>query len=318
MTRQDDTTWVLQASFPVNTPLEFQVTRGSYDKNALYTNGKYQTPKVPFIIKKDTTVVIHPYNWNDFFNHITGTVKYYHNFEDHDLKYTRDVTVWLPPSYYKSPNKRYPVLYAHDGQNVFIPNSIYSGDWRMDKTSDSLMRAGKIEEYIIVAINNTKDRWEEYSGTPEGMAYINFIVNNLKPFIDTHFRTKPDKNNTAAIGSSMGGLISFYMVWLHPDVFSKAACLSNGFAYDDGHIIDKVAASDRKIPGTRLYLDCGDKELDKYFLTDNNRMDDLLAKKHPEIKLMYRVYKGAAHNEYAWAKRLDVPLTYLFGTDKTH
>ena len=318
MTRQNDTTWVLQASFPVNASLEFQVTRGSYGKSALYTNGKYQTPKVPFIIKKDTTVIIHPYNWNDIFNHITGTVKYYHNFEDHDLKYTRDVTVWLPSSYYKSPNKRYPVLYAHDGQNVFIPNSVYSGDWRMDSTSDSLMRAGKIEEYIIVAINNTKDRWDEYSGTPEGMAYINFIVNNLKPFIDTHFRTKPDKNNTAAIGSSMGGLISFYMVWLHPDVFSKAACLSSGFAYDDGHIIDKVAASPRKIPGTRLYLDCGDKDLDKYFLTDNNRMDDLLAKKHPEIKLMYRVYKSDGHNEYAWAKRLDVPLIYLFGTDKTH
>jgi enterochelin esterase-like enzyme len=314
MTRLNDTTWALTASFPVNASIEFQVTHGSYYKNALYTYGKYQAPKTPLNLTKDTTLIIHPSNWNDLYNRsITGTVKYYHNFDDPGLKYTRDVKVWLPPSYYKSPDKRYPVLYAHDGQNVFAPNTIYSGEWRMDETADSLMRAGKTEEYIIVAIDNTKDRWVEYSGSPEGMAYINFIVHNLKPFIDTHYRTKPDRKNTAVIGSSMGGLISFYMLWLHPEVFSKAACLSSGFVYDDGHIVDKVAFSSKKIPGARLYLDCGDQDIDKIFLTDNNRMKTLLEKKYPGIKLMYREFKGAAHNEYAWAKRLDIPLTFLFG-----
>jgi len=318
MTKQDDTTWIFNSSFPVNTSLEFQVTRGSWDKTAMYTYGRYQAPKVPFIIKRDTIITIRPANWNDLFNRsITGTVKYYHNFEDHDLKYTRDVTVWLPPSYFKSPGKRFPVLYANDGQNVFTPNSVYNGEWRMDETADSLMRAGKINEFIIVAINNTKDRWVEYSGTPEGMAYINFIVNNLKPFIDSHYHTMPDKNNTAIIGSSMGGLISFYMVWLHPDVFSKAACLSSGFAYDDGHILDTVAASSKKIPGTRIYLDCGDQDLDKYFLTANNLMKTLLDK-HPEIDVTYRVFNGEAHNERAWAKRLDIPLTFLFGNNTEH
>ena len=314
MTRQNDTTWIYSHSFAVNTTLEFQITRGSWNKTALYTSGRYAAPKVPFIIKKDTVITIRPDNWNDLFNHsITGTVQYYHNFEDHNLRYTRDVMVWLPPSYFKSPGKRYPVLYAHDGQNVFAPSSLYAGEWRMDETADSLMRIGKTEEYIIVAINNTKDRWVEYSGTPEGMAYINFIVKNLKPFIDGHYRTKADKNNTAAIGSSMGGLISFYMAWLHPEVFGKVACLSSGFAYDDGHLIDKINLSSKKISGARIYLDCGDQGLDKYFLPDNNRMKDLLAKKHPEIKLMYRIYPGDNHNEYAWAKRLVIPLTFLFG-----
>ena len=316
MTKENDSTWVLTSCFAVNTSIEFQVTHGSYYKNALYTSGKFQAPKVPFVLKKDTTLIIHPSNWNDLFSRsITGVVKYYHNFEDHDLRYTRDVKVWLPPSYFKSPNKRYPVLYAHDGQNVFSLNSVYSGEWRMDETADSLMRAGKIEEFIIVAIDNTKDRWVEYSGTPEGMNYINFIVDNLKPFIDTHFRTKADRANTAAIGSSMGGLISFYMVWLHPEVFSKAACLSSGFAYDDGHILDKVASSSKKIPGTKLYLDCGDRDIDKVFLPDNNQMDSILTRRHPEVKLLYKVFKGDAHNEYFWAKRLDIPLIYLFGKD---
>jgi enterochelin esterase-like enzyme len=314
MTRENDSTWVLKNSFPVNTSIEFQVTHGSYYKNALYTYGKYEAPKVPLVLKKDTTLVIHPSNWNDLYNRsITGIVKYYHNFEDHDLKYTRDVKVWLPPSYNKSPNKRYPVLYAEDGQNVFSPNSVYSGEWRMDETADSLMRLGKLDEFIIVAIDNTKDRWVEYSGTPEGKAYVNFVTNNLKPFIDSHFRTKPDRANTAAIGSSMGGLISFYMVWLHPDIFGKAACLSGGFAYDDGHIVELVKASTKKLTGARLYLDCGDKDIDAVFLPDNKLMDSLLKTKHPEVKLMYRVFNGDKHNEYAWAKRLPIPLLYLFG-----
>lgn len=317
MTRENDTAWIYKGSFPVNTSLEFQITRGSWNKTALYTSGRYAAPKVPFRIKKDTVITIRPANWSDLFNNsITGNVQYYHNFEDHNLRYTRDVTVWLPPSYFKSPGKRYPVLYAHDGQNVFAPGSLYSGEWRLDETADSLIRAGKTEEFIIVAINNTKDRWVEYSGTPEGMAYIHFIVTNLKPFIDGHYRTKPDRNNTAAIGSSMGGLISFYMAWLHPEVFGKVACLSSGFVYDDGHVIDKISTSPKKIPGARIYLDCGDQELDKYFLPANNQMNSLLIKKHPEIRLMYRVYKGNAHNEYAWARRLATPLTFLFETNR--
>lgn len=313
MSRQDDTTWIFQSSFPVNTSLEFQVTRGTYNRGAIFTYGKYAGPKVPFSIKKDTTIILRPFNWNDIFNRsATGNIKYYHNFEDHDLKYTRDVMVWLPPSYKKSPAKRYPVLYVQDGQNVFMPGSIYNGEWRLDEIADSLIRTGATEEFIIVAINNTKDRWVEYSGTPEGMNYLKFIANNLKPFIDKNFRTKADRGNTAIMGSSMGGLISFYMVWMYPNVFSKAACLSSGFAYDEGHAVSKFAASPKKLSGTRLYLDCGDQGLDKYFLVDNEKMKLLLAK-HSEIKVMYRVFPGADHNEYAWSKRLDVPLKFLFG-----
>ncbi|MDB5133664.1 MAG: Enterochelin esterase [Mucilaginibacter sp.] len=318
MTRQDDTTWLLTHSFPVNTLLEFQITRGTYNRGAIFTNGRYQGPKVPFSIKKDTTLILRPLTWNDLFNRgATGNIKYYHNFDDHNLKYTRDVMVWLPPSYNRSPNKKYPVLYVHDGQNVFMPGSIYSGEWRLDEIADSLIKTGATEEFIIVAINNTKDRWVEYSGTPEGMNYLKFIVNNLKPFIDKNYRTKPDKNNTAIMGSSMGGLISFYMVWLYPNVFSKAACLSSGFAYDEGQLISKFAASSKKLPGTRLYLDCGDQDLDKYFLIDNEKMKALL-NKHPEIQVMYKIFPGAAHNEYAWSKRLAIPLTFLFGKNETH
>lgn len=312
MERENDSTWVYEGYFPNNSFVNFKITRGSYYKEAMYYNG--DVAPQPFSLLKDTTLVIHPTNWNDLYNRsINGNIRYHHQFEDPHLKNTRDVVVWLPPSYEESLDKSYPVLYAHDGQNLMDQSTSYGREWRVDEIADSLMKAGKTEEFIIVAISNTKDRWVEYSGTPEGMDYLNFIVDNLKPFIDENYRTKADKANTAILGSSMGGLISFYMAWLHPDVFSKAAGLSSGFAFDDGNILKQVAESNKKFSGTRIYLDCGDQELDKHFLPANDEMDKLLVSKHPEIELKYEVFPGEFHNEQAWSKRLEIPLMFLFG-----
>lgn len=312
MERENDSTWVYEGYFPNNSFVNFKITRGSYYKEAMYYDG--DVAPQPFSLIKDTTLVVYPTNWNDLYNRsIVGTVRYHHQFEDPHLKNTRDVVVWLPPSYEDLPDRNYPVLYAHDGQNLMDQSTSYGREWRLDEVADSLMRVGEIEEFIIVAISNTKDRWVEYSGTPEGMDYLNFIVDNLKPFIDEHYRTKKDQANTAMMGSSMGGLISFYMAWLHPDVFSKAAGLSSGFAFDDGNILKQVAESNKKLPGTRLYLDCGDQELDNHFLPANDEMDRLLVSKHPEIELKYQIFPGAYHNEQAWSKRLEIPLVFLFG-----
>jgi len=183
MTRQDDTTWIFNSSFPVNTSLEFQITRGSWYKTALYTYGRHDAPKVPFIIKKDTLLTIRPANWNDQFNRsITGTVKYYHNFEDHDLKYTRDVMVWLPPSYYKSPNNRYPVLYAQDGQNVFAPSSIYNGDMHGD-LNGIRQKLDYLQQLGITAILLTP--------LYESVFYHNYFASDFKR-IDPKYGTMQD------------------------------------------------------------------------------------------------------------------------------
>lgn len=309
MQKQNDSVWMQSNEFPANTTVNFIVTRGSYYKAALYNHSGQIPPSHTFALTHDTTITLTITGWNDLYQHnITGTVRYYHNFNSPLLKYTRDITVWLPPSYFTSPEKRYPVLYAEDGQNIFGTGS----KWQMDKTADSLMRHYKTEEFIIAGVANTQDRWVEYSGTPEGFAYTDFVANELKPFIDGHFRTKPDRDNTAAIGSSMGGVISFYLLWRYPNVFSKAACLSNGFYFDDGNIVAQADSSTQKLNDDKIYLDCGGMGLDTSFLPDNEKMRDILSK-NKTIRLKYMYFPNDDHNEKFWAQRLYHPLIFLFG-----
>ena len=313
--RVSATTWERTFEFPVGTALEFKVTRGSYFKEALYNNNGQPPAAVAFTLQKDTTVQLTPTAWNDFYQRsITGTVRYHHQFSSPLLRYTRDVVVWLPPSYGEQPGRRYPVLYAHDGQNLFDHTNGSGNEWRMDEVADSLMRTGTIEEFIIVGIANTSDRWIEYSGTPEGKRYLTFIAEELKPFIDATYRTKPTREHTAIIGSSMGGLISLYMLWTYPNVFSKAACLSSGFYFDDGDILQAVRDDSTPLDNTAIYLDCGGVGLDYDFLPANEEMNRLLSA-NPAIRLHYQVFPKDDHNEKAWSSRLHIPFKFLFSTN---
>jgi len=314
MERSNDSVWTYTGSFSKSTFLSFKVIRGSYYNEALFGGSTDFPPNLSFYIRADTTVVLHPYSWNDVLNNsVTGTVNYYHNFDCPLLRFSRNVTVWLPPSYASSPGKRYPVLYAQDGQNLFDASFSFGGhEWHMDEIADSLIRAGATDEFIIVGIDNTHDRWQEYSGTEVGRKYLDFIVHRLKPFVDSVYRTRADRENTAMLGSSMGGLISFYMLWLHPDVFSKAACLSGGFAYDPGDIVDSAGRSTARLAGTRIYLDCGDRDLDLHFLPDNRKMAGYLSR-DARLKAVFKIFPGATHNEQAWAGRIWEPLVFLFG-----
>lgn len=304
--------WESTYSFPLNSDLEFKITRGSYFKEALYNGNGQSAQPIKLKITKDTTIVLNPSNWNDIYQRsIVGNVRYHHNFGSTFLKSIRNVVVWLPPSYLENPNKKYPVLYAHDGQNLFDHTNLSGSEWRMDEIADSLMRKGEIEEFIIVAMANTKDRWIEYNGTPEGENYLKFIVTELKPFIDKTYRTKIDRTNTGIIGSSMGGLISFYAAYNYPQIFSKAACLSSGFFFDDGNIMNSIKTDLKPLQNSMVYLDCGGKDLDYDFLPSNQQVNELL-QKDKQIKVLYKEFPEDPHNEVAWSKRLDIPFKFLF------
>ncbi|WFB63134.1 alpha/beta hydrolase-fold protein [Sphingobacterium sp. WM] len=304
--------WESTYSFPLNSDLEFKITRGSYFKEALYNGNGQSAQPIKLKITKDTTIVLNPSNWNDIYQRsIVGTVRYHHNFGSTYLKSIRNVVVWLPPSYLENTNKKYPVLYAHDGQNLFDHTNLSGSEWRMDEIADSLMRKGEIEEFIIVAMANTKDRWIEYNGTPEGENYLKFIVTELKPFIDKTYRTKTDRANTGIIGSSMGGLISFYAAYNYPQIFSKAACLSSGFFFDDGNIMNSIKTDLKPLHNSMVYLDCGGKDLDYDFLPSNQQVNELL-QKDKQMKVLYKEFPEDPHNEVAWSKRLDIPFKFLF------
>lgn len=318
MSRINSSVWSASMRLPRGTEVEFKVTLGTWDDEALFRPGEVP-PNVRLVLTADTTIELFPVSWKDLHpdrsTGITGTVRYHRGVKGEGLTYLRRITVWLPPSYDSALTRRYPVLYMHDGQNVFDRMTAFGGnDWRVDEVADSLIRAGAMEEIIAVAISNSPDRALEYSDTRLGRAYAAFVAHQLKPMIDSVYRTKPDRANTAVMGSSMGGLISFLFVWWYPEVFSKAACLSSAFRWDDNRIVHEVEAAGRLPRDIVIYLDCGTVGLEASLRPGFERMVHLLQQKGLEKgeTLMGFLDEGAEHTERAWAARLWRPLEFLF------
>ena len=163
---------------------------------------------------------------------VHGNLRYFRKFPSQYLGNERDLVVWLPPGYETEVDTRYPVIYAQDGQNLFDPATAFAGvDWGLHKTAETLLQRESIQPFMIVGLWNTPARIEEY--TPRrGRRYAKFIMREVKPFIDAHFRTLPQRETTALLGSSLGGLISFYLAWWHPEVFSMAACISASWMWN--------------------------------------------------------------------------------------
>lgn len=243
---------------------------------------------------------------------IVGKVEYHKEFASSILNNKRDIIVWLPIGYnpQKNPNKKYPVLYMHDGQNIMDPKTAYVGkDWRVDETVMKLIRQKKIKEIIVVGIYNTPDRLDEYSWTEKGRNYLKFIVTELKPFIDSNYKTLSDKDNTAVMGSSMGGLISFYAAWHYPDIFSMAACMSSSFYYNNDKSLKLVQSYRGKKKQVKFYIDHGEDGLIR-----GQKMFCLLSQKGYVLgqDIDYFYAPGAEHNEKEWAARLERPLLFFF------
>ncbi|MBF6025300.1 alpha/beta hydrolase-fold protein [Lysobacter niastensis] len=251
----------------------------------------------------------------------------------------RNVDVWLPPSYGKVPARRYPVLYMHDGQNLFDPSLSYTGiDWDVDGTMTRLIGEGRVREAIVVGIWNTPLRFQEYmprkpipgSALPSGVAnvppmpvddirsdaYLRFLVEELKPFIDATYATRPGRDDTFVMGSSMGGLISLYAAAEYPEVFGGVGAVSTHWPVGDGLMIGWL---DGHLPDPathRLYYDFGTATLDAAYAPYQARMDAVM-REHGYVEgrnWITRRFEGAEHNERAWRDRLEVPLQFLLGT----
>ncbi len=323
LTRENDRSWVCTEKAPVGSVLEFKITRGSWSSEALYVDGAIPQNTV-VVISSDTVITLSPLTWNDYSQArlnrtraggITGTVVNVRHMRGEGLRFDRDLVVWLPPSYTEDRSKRYPVLYMHDGQNVFNPATSFIGfDWRADEVADSLIRAQAIEEIIIVGINNTPDRMSEYADTPLGRKYAKFVVERVKPLIDSRYRTKPSRENTAVMGSSMGGLISMMFVLWYPAVFSQAACLSTSVGSGMGEKELQEHFSENQLSkDLRIYMDVG--ELERPLVPGNEALATFLEKSGFETGKNFEFFfaKGALHNEQAWAHRLWRPMKFLFG-----
>ena len=318
LTKESNGSWRRTFSFKAGEALQYKFTRGSWDNEAVSAEGVAPRNSV-LRVQSDTIIVAEIATWKDLRHkvagQITGAVKHHRNMTGEGIR-PRDVIVWLPRSY-DATTKRYPVLYMHDGQNLFDPHTSFMGvDWQADEVADSLMAAGRMEEIIIVGVNNTADRREDYSYTEKGRAYMKFLATALKPFIDANYRTKPEREHTATMGSSMGGLISFLLAWHHPETFSQAGCLSPAFIkpYDEEAVraVERYVGADKNI---RLYLDNGGVALDSVLQSGCEAMLNALEQKGfaRGKNLAWFHDPKAEHNEAAWARRLWRPLVFMFG-----
>lgn len=313
----NDSTWSKEFYFQKDDVIEFKLTKGSWDKEALNLDGSVPGNYIINILR-DTSIYLNIKNWKDstdiIAGQITGQVKYYSNFTGEKVL-PRDIIVWLPPSYDSLANKYYPVLYMQDGQNIFDPStSAFGVDWQVDETADSLIKAGAINEIIIVGIYNTNFRSSEYSENDTGYTYLNFIKEELKPFIDSSYRTLPDKINTAIGGSSLGGLISFMMLWENSDVFSKSACLSPAFKISDIDYVKTVKSYSGVKKNIKLYIDNGGIGLEQKLQPGVDEMLTALKSKGYEERkeILYYQDENAEHNEKAWSKRVWRFLEFFF------
>lgn len=238
----------------------------------------------------------------------------------------RRVDVWLPPGYDSEGTNRYPVIYAHDGQNLFDPATAYTGvDWGLHEALERLIVQEQVRAAILVGIWNTPARVPEYlprrplrRSQRDGVLsddYLRFLVAELKPLIDTTYRTLPTAPDTSILGSSMGGLISLYALCEYPQVFGGAACLSTHWPI----------LADRSLPYLRralppsgrhkLYFDYGTGKGDEAYEAYQKKVDRLLQRRGYQAGLDWQTlrFAGDEHSELAWRKRVHLPLAFLLG-----
>lgn len=248
------------------------------------------------------------------------------------------VDIWLPPGYGDPNAQGFPVIYMHDGQNVFDSTYAFLGvDWGMGDTMNRLIGAGEIQQAIIVGIWNTSRRHreympqkplqsprgkqlepqfiEEYGGVSVADNYLRFITQELKVFIDRTYYTRPEREHTAVMGSSMGGLISLYALCEYPDVFAAAGCISTHWPIAEGIVIDYLKTALPKPGLHKIYFDYGTETLDRLYEPYQQQVDALMRQRgySQGVDWITRCFNGAEHSERAWRERVHIPLKVILG-----
>lgn len=272
----------------------------------------------------------------------------------------KDVFIWLPDHY--NTQTKFSVIYMHDGQSLFDATTTWNKqEWRVDEVAAELMKSGKTKDFIVVSSTNgdyfgENRRANEYlpqgaikylteqqqqtllntkrnGGQPffadvgiQSDRYLKFLTQELKPYIDNTFSVHNNAANTAVMGSSMGGLISFYALAEYPDVFGSAACLSTHWpgavpykgnplpkAFE-AYLRDNLPKPGKTSASHRIYFSLGTETLDQYYPPHQKEIDKLMTELgYAEPHWRTDLFPGDAHNETSWAKRLPVAMTFLFG-----
>jgi enterochelin esterase-like enzyme len=255
-----------------------------------------------------------------------GSLHKYEKYHSRFLPAERDLIVYVPGGYGWDLQRRFPVLYLQDGQNLFDPATSFAGvAWRVGETADRLIAQGKIQPLVIVGIYNTgRQRIREYSpsrakriGGGGANRYGQMLVKEIKPFIESKYRILEGTRNTGLGGSSLGGLLAMYLGLRYPEVFGKLAVLSPSVWWNQRWIIN-FAARRRLKCRPRIWLDAGTQE-GTHTTADTRRLRDVLLQRgwHEGRDLHYEEIQGGRHNEAAWAQRVGPFLQFLFPASET-
>ncbi len=248
-----------------------------------------------------------------------GRIEHISGFTSQILGNAREIAVYLPAGYDERTDTRYPVLYMQDGQNLFDPNRAYipGNHWRLQDAADAAIGERTARPMIIVGVDHAgPGRADEYTPVEDprhhngGHAadYARFLIEELKPAIDARFRTRPDAENTAVGGSSLGGLVSLYLALKHPDVFRYAAVMSPSVWWGNRAILDDVEAFAG--PPPRMWIDIGGRE-GANALRDARELRDRVTAKGWNDFRYYEDQRGD-HSERAWSRRTRQALEFLF------
>lgn len=302
-------TYRLQRNLPAGN-YQYKVTRGNWKNVESGPNGVAIANRT-FTLASDTNIALTVVSWADEFETIpkhtaSKNVKLIDTaFKIPQLGKTRRIWIYLPPSYELS-KAHYPVIYMQDGQNLFDEATSGFGEWKIDELLDQLAAKGSKESIVVGIDHGGEDRLKEYNpynsqfGVGQGTAYVDFLAQTLKPYIDQHYRTKTDAKNTSVAGSSMGGLISMYAVMRYPKVYGNAGIFSPAF-WLAKNIESDLKSTKQQLRKNKFYFVAGALE-SKSMVSDMNSIYQLLnsANKLPNVKLV--VKNDGEHKEWFWSR----------------
>lgn len=301
--------------------IDFKFTQGTWETVECQRDGNPKENRHYTFTGKDETVEVAILNWQDEQLEKPSTASnnvhvFAENFIIPQLNRERKIRVYLPPNY-ESSTESYPVLYMLDGQNVFDVSTSYAGEWEVDETLNKIHEKTGFG-LIVVAIDHGGDkRLNEYSpwghikyGKGEGKAFTDFIINALKPKIDTAYRTKPNVSNTAIMGASMGGLIAHYAAFKYPNIFGKAGVLSPSYWYSEKAFDLTKINSD--FENLKIFLLMGSAEGND-MVTNFNKMVNVLNNANFNIEnLQNKLVPKGTHGEKLWRENFEDAITWLF------
>lgn len=328
--------WQVSLTLPAGEVLEYKITRGSWATVEKGARGE-EIGNRTLTAAEGLVVTIDVLNWSDGttgggrVSSLTGNIVRVPTFRSEILNNERSLIIYLPPMYTREPERRFPVLYMHDGQNIFDrATSTLDIEWEADEAAERLIGEGAVEPLIIVGIETKANRAAELGTTPdpespEGGAdaalYARFLVEEVKPFIDRTYRTLPGRDHTGVGGSSLGGLMSLYLMERNPEVFSRAAVVSPALIWNDEALTRRWVARADRLPlrHARLWIDVGTAEIVRStaataYVDAVRRLVDVLPQAGLTEGRDYRfvVEDGAVHNEAAWARRFPDMLRFLY------